>query len=366
MRVYKTIALLPGDGVGPEVIKETVKVLNVVADRAGIRLEYDECLVGGASIDMYGEPITARTLEICKNSDSVLLGAVGGDKWDNLPLKIRPERALLEIRKALGCFANLRPITLFSCLVDTTPVKSSLVQKGIDMVILRELNYGLYYGDRGRRNLANGEVEAYDTGTYTASAIRQIAQLGFEIARSRRRNIVSMDKSNILETSRLWREVVTQVSEMYPDITLKHQLIDSGAMLLITRPADFDVILVNNEFGDIISDEASVLAGAIGMVPSAALGLKPPFFFEPIHGSAPDIAGKNLANPIASILTGALLFQYGFGMNTEAAMIRTAVAEVLEAGYRTWDIAGSAIDYVSTSRMGDLIAEAVIHPQMKG
>jgi 3-isopropylmalate dehydrogenase len=361
MKIHKRIVLLPGDGIGPEVIEETVKVLDRVAVRADINLEYDKCLVGGASIDVYGKPITTNTLEICKNSDSVLLGAVGGAKWDCLPLDIRPERALLEIRKALGCFANLRPIKLPSCLGDTTPLKSSLVQNGIDMVILRELNYGLYYGKRGRRILANGEVEAYDTGTYTVGAIRQIAQLGFEIARSRRRNIVSMDKSNILETSRLWREIVTQVSETYPDVTVKHQLIDSGAMLLIMKPTDFDVILVNNEFGDIISDEASVLAGSIGMVPSAALGSKPPFFFEPIHGSAPDIAGKNLANPIASILTGALLFQYGFGMNREAEMIRTAVAEVLEAGYRTRDIAGSAREYISKSQMGDLIAEAVSH-----
>lgn len=359
MKIRKTIALLPGDGVGPEVMRETVKVLDRVAVSADIDLQYTECLVGGASIDVYGKPVTADALEICKGSDSVLLGAVGGAKWDGLPLDMRPERALLEIRKSLGCFADMRPITLPSFLADAAPVKRSLVRNGIDMVILRELNFGLYYGDRGRRVLADGELEAYDTGTYTVGAIRQIAELAFELARSRRRSVVSMDKANILETSRLWREVVTKVSEEYPDVTLKHQLIDSGSMLLLTRPNDFDVILVNNEFGDIISDEASVLAGSIGMVPSAALGPKPPFFFEPIHGSAPDIAGKSLANPIGSILAGALMLQYGLGMKRQADSIRAAVTRALEAGYRTQDLADSSRDYVSTSRMGDLIAEAV-------
>jgi len=361
MKVKKTIALLRGDGIGPEVIKEAVKVLDTVATKTSIEIQYDECLVGGASIDTYGKPITLETLQTCKESDVVLLGAVGGAKWDSLPLDMRPERALLEIRKELGCFANLRPIMLPSCLKDITPVKSSRVGNGIDMVILRELNYGLYYGGRGRRILDNGDTEAYDTAIYTITAIRQIAQLGFEIARSRRKNLVSMDKSNILETSCLWREVVTDVSEAYPDVALKHQLIDSGAMLLILKPSEFDVILVNNEFGDIISDEASVLAGSIGMVPSASIGSKPPFFFEPIHGTAPDIAGKNIANPLASILTAALIFEYGFKMDRQAEMIRTAVIKILEAGYRTKDIAGPEGKYVSTSQMGDLVAEAITH-----
>jgi 3-isopropylmalate dehydrogenase len=265
----------------------------------------------------------------------------------------------MTIRKTFGCFANLRPIWLPPCLADRTPLKPELVSGGIDIMIIREFIFGLYYGERGRRKLANGEIEAFDTSVYTEKAVHQVAKLAFDIAARRRKKLTSMDKSNILETSRMWREIVTRMGKDYPQVELRHQLIDSGAMLLMAKPAQFDVIVVNNEFGDIISDEASVLAGSLGMIPSAALGDHPPYFFEPIHGSAPDIAGQGIANPIATILTAAMILEYSFDLPEAAAGVRRAVEKVLNDGYRTRDITAPGQKYISTTEMGDRIASII-------
>jgi len=352
----KTIAVLPGDGVGPEVTREALKVLDAVAARTGLQFECIQGLVGGAAIDCCGEGLPEETLRICEDSDAIFLGAVGGPRWDDLPLEQRPESALLAIRRMSGCYANLRPIRLHPSLADRVPLKNNLVSQGVDIIIVRELMHGLYYGPRGRRPAQEGGEEAFDTAVYPVAAVEQVARLGFEIASRRRKHLVSMDKSNILETSRLWREVVARVASEYRDVTVRHQLIDSGAMLLMLQPSEFDVILVNNEFGDIISDEVSVLAGSLGMIPSASMGPRAPFFYEPTHGSAPDIAGRGIANPIGAILTAAMMLRYSFALENEARMIEAAVDATLAAGHRTPDIAGPSDTAISTSEMGSLIA----------
>ncbi|MCX7014999.1 MAG: 3-isopropylmalate dehydrogenase [Candidatus Sumerlaeota bacterium] len=357
MKSKKTIAVLPGDGIGQEVVPEALKVLDAIAAKASMRFEYRECAAGGESIRKHGTPITAETLAVCRASDAIFFGAFGWPEWDHLPLKERPEWAFIVLRKEFDCFANLRPIWLPPCLIDRTPFKREHLQAGVDFLIVRELVNGLYYGERGRRKRANGEIEAFDTTVYTERAVEQVARLSFELARKRRRSLVSMDKSSILESSRLWRETVTRVAGDYPDVALRHLLIDTGAMHVLLKPTELDVIVTNNEFGDILSDEVAVLAGSLGMIPSAALGTKPPFLFEPIHGSAPDIAGQGVANPIGAILAAAMMLEFGFGMEREARRVKAAVEAVLNAGHRTRDLARPGETTVSTRKMGDLIVE---------
>ena len=357
-RVLK-VAVLAGDGIGQEVIPETLKVLEAATRGRGVRFEWRECLVGGASIDAHGLPLTDEVLETCRRSDAILLGAAGGPKWDDQPLALRPEKAVLSIRKTFGLFANLRPIWLPECLRHRTPLRPDLLEGGVDMLIVRELNFGLYFGERGRRPGPEGDIEAYDTCVYSEKAVEQVARVAFDAAGRRRKRLMSLDKSNVLETSRLWREVVIRVGADYPDIELRHQLIDSATMVVVQRPTELDVILANNEFGDIISDEASVLGGSLGMIPSAAIGPRPPFFYEPISGSAPDIAGQGIANPIGAILSGALMLRYSFEMEEAAAAVEQAVRRALEAGHRTRDIADRNEKSIGTQEMTRRIIEAL-------
>src|ERR1700754_3007408 len=326
-----TIALLPGDGIGPKVASAARVVLDAVASD----LRYEEHLVGGASIDAHGTAITDEAMAAIKASDAVLLGAVGGPKWDSTdPNSIRPEQGLFRLRADLGLFANLRPVRPLPALYDASPLKRELIEN-TNMLIVRELTGGLYYGERGR-----SDGRAFDTCVYSVEEIERIARIGFEAARTR---VTSVDKANVLETSRLWREVVTRVhAEEFPGIELEHQLVDSAAMRLIAAPRDFDVILTENMFGDILSDEAAMLTGSIGMLPSASLGAGGPGVFEPVHGSAPDIAGQGIANPLAMILSGALLLRHGLGRESDAARIESAVDQALEAGLRTSDLGGTA------------------------
>ncbi|MFA6930042.1 MAG: 3-isopropylmalate dehydrogenase [Lentisphaeria bacterium] len=329
------LAVIEGDGIGPEIVQAAIQVLEKVAPE---RFQYQPVLAGGRSIDQHGIPLTDEALATCKNSDSVLLGAVGGPKWDNLPGHLRAERALLGIRKGLGLFANIRPARLFKVLKDACPLHQETAEKGFDMVIVRELTGGIYYGERGRKTDADGNTIAFDTEIYNQTEIDRIARVAFDLARKRTRKVCSVDKANILESSRLWRERVHEVAKEYPDIALSDMLVDNAAMQLIRDPAQFDVIVTANMFGDILSDEASQLTGSIGLLPSASLGESRCGMYEPIHGSAPDIAGKNLANPIATILSIAMMLRYSFDMNREAERIEAAVEKTLLKGCRTRDI----------------------------
>ncbi len=331
------IAVIEGDGIGPEIIASATKVLDVLGAKYGHRFEYDYVTAGGVSIDKFGVPLTDKAIAACKASDSVLLGAVGGYKWDTLPGHLRPERALLGIRKEMGLYANIRPAKLFPVLKDACPLKSEISQKGFDMVIVRELTGGIYYGERGRETGDNG-VEAYDTERYSEKEIDRIARIAFELAMKRTKKLASVDKANVLESSRLWREVVHQVAKEYPEVEVTDVLVDNAAMQLIRNPSQFDVIVTSNIFGDILSDEASQLTGSIGLLPSASLGETKRGMYEPIHGSAPDIAGKDIANPIATILSVAMMLRLSFGLGAEAAAIEAAVGITLDEGYRTRDI----------------------------
>ena len=351
------IAVLPGDGIGKDVMAQAIKALLKVGRRFGHSFQLTEYDVGGASIEKYGEPLTSEVISECKRSDAVLLGAVGGPTWDHLPLESRPEYGLLLLRKQLGCFANLRPIKHYPCLEKKTPLKRDILDRGVDLIVCRELMNGLYYGDRGFRTSTHGEREAFDTAVYSESAVRQIAHVAFRIARNRRRKVTSLDKSNILATSRLWRDIVTDVAAEYSDCTLEHQIIDTASMQIILNPSRYDVVLVNNEYGDIISEEASVLMTSHAMIPSASTGETGPSLFEPIHGSAPDIAGNDIANPIGAILTVALLLRHGFSLRTEAKALEAAVELALAHGYRTQDISTKGDSVVSTDEMGDRIIE---------
>jgi 3-isopropylmalate dehydrogenase len=354
-----TIAVLPGDGVGREVIAEAKKALSKVSqrfDRQFTLLEYD---VGGGSIEKTQTPMTDDVLEACKRSDAVLLGAVGGSEWDSLPLESRPEYALLQLRKELNCFANLRPIRSYHSLLDQIPIKRESIGRGVDLLVCRELLGGLYYGERGTLIAENGVEEAFDTAVYSADAVRRVSRVAFETARSRRNKVTSIDKSNILATSRLWRKTVTDVGSGYPDCALNHQIIDTASMRLILEPTEYDVILVNNEYGDILSEEASVLTASHGLIPSASIGEHPPFIFEPMHGSAPDIAGLGIANPIGAILSAAMLLRFNFGYEREASAIELAVETALERGYRTRDIARFGERTRTTGEMGDYIVELI-------
>ena len=356
------IAVIPGDGIGPEIIGEARKVLDKVGSVYGHDFLYKEVLMGGISIDTYGVPLTEEALETAKNSDSVLLGAVGGDvgnsKWYDVAPNLRPEAGLLSIRKGLNLFANIRPAYLYKELAAACPLKEEIIGDGFDMVIMRELTGGLYFGDRFTKEV-DGVMTAVDTLTYNETEIRRIAIKAFEIAMKRKKQVVSVDKANVLDSSRLWRKVVEEVAKDYPEVALSHMLVDNCAMQLVMNPGQFDVILTENMFGDILSDEASMITGSIGMLSSASMNESKFGMYEPSHGSAPDIAGKNIANPIATILSAAMMLRYSFDLDEEAKAMEKAVEAVLQEGYRTGDIFSEGNIRVSTTEMGDLIAERI-------
>jgi 3-isopropylmalate dehydrogenase len=359
-----TIAVLPGDGIGPEVIGQAVRVLQTVADRFGHTFATTEALVGVAAIEAEGDAISDATMELCQRSDAILFGAVGGTaRFEGPDSKVQPERALFRLRKELQLFANLRPVRPLNALLDASTIKTEFLQ-GTDLLVVRELTGGLYYGKPSEiRETAQG-LEAIDTLIYTEAEIERIVRTAFELARGRRKKVTSVDKANVLSSSRLWRRTAERIAADYPDVTLEHLLVDTCAMQLIRRPAGFDVIVTENMFGDILTDEASMLAGSMGMLPSASLGTRKTahgFFglYEPIHGTAPDIAGQDKANPIAAILTAALMLRYSFGLTREAEAIEAAVAHVIDAGYRTEDLGQSGKKMVGTKEMGSLVADAI-------
>ena len=356
------ITLIPGDGIGPEIVREAVKVLDSVADKYGHKFDYTKILMGGCSIDEYGVPLTDEAVATAKASDAVLLGAVGGNvgnsKWYDVAPNLRPEAGLLKIRKELGLFANLRPAYLYDELKAAWPLKEEIIGDGFDMVIMRELTGGLYFGDRYTKEI-DGLETAVDTLTYNEEEIRRIAIKGFEIAMKRRKKVTSVDKANVLDSSRLWRKIVHEVAKDYPEVEVSDMLVDNCAMQLVMNPGQFDVILTENMFGDILSDEASMITGSIGMLSSASLNKTKLGLYEPSHGSAPDIAGKNVANPIATILSAAMMLRYSLDLDKEADAIEAAVATVLKEGYRTTDIMSEGCTLVGTDKMGDLIAERV-------
>ena len=335
------IALVKGDGIGPEIVDSAVRVLEKVGEKYGHTFRCTPYLAGGCAIDACGIPLPEETIEGCKNADSVLLGAVGGPKWDKMPGNLRPEKALLGLRSALGLYTNLRPAKLYASLKEECPLRADIVEQGFDLMMVRELTGGIYFGERGRRDGKYGP-EAYDTEAYSVMEIERIARAAFDAARKRRKNVISIDKANVLETSRLWRETVHRIGEEYPDVQLSDMLVDNAAMQLVRRPSQFDVVVTSNMFGDILSDEASQITGSIGLLPSASLGATKCGLYEPIHGSAPDIAGQNKANPIATILSAAMMLRYAFDLSEEADCIERAVDAVLDEGLRTADIVGNS------------------------
>ncbi|MDQ8736087.1 3-isopropylmalate dehydrogenase [Paenibacillus sp. LHD-38] len=357
MSDVKKIAVIAGDGIGPEVVGEALKVLKKTEELYGYKFETEHGLFGGIAIDEKGTPLPQETLDLCKGADAVLLGAVGGPKWDNNSKELRPETGLLGIRKALGLFSNIRPATVFDCLKEASTLKPEVLE-GTDLIVVRELTGGIYFGEKFRREGAGGE-EAVDTCVYNVQEIERIVRQAFDIAMTRGKRLASVDKANVLETSRLWREVVNRIAPEYPEVELEHVLVDNCAMQLLRRPSSFDVIVTENMFGDILSDEAAMLTGSIGMLSSASLGEGSFGLYEPVHGSAPDIAGQGISNPIATILSVALMFRLTFGYHEAAAAIEAAVKEVLDAGHRTGDIAVDKSKAIGTTEMGDLIVAAL-------
>ncbi|MCR5256122.1 MAG: 3-isopropylmalate dehydrogenase [Acetatifactor sp.] len=357
------ITCIPGDGIGPEIVAEAKKVLDKVGEVYGHSMNYTDILMGGASIDACGEPLTDEAIATAKAADAVLMGSIGGDTttspWYKLPPNLRPEAGLLKIRKALNLFANLRPAVLYDELSGACPLKDEISKAGFDMMIMRELTGGLYFGER-KTVTENGKLKAIDTLTYTEDEIRRIAIKGFDIAMKRRKKVTSVDKANVLDSSRLWRKVVEEVAKDYPEVKLEHMLVDNCAMQLVKDPAQFDVILTENMFGDILSDEASMVTGSIGMLASASLNDTKFGLYEPSHGSAPDIAGKDIANPIATILSASMMLRYSFDLDKEADAIDRAVKQVLKDGFRTGDIYSEGMTKVGCSKMGDLIAERIL------
>ncbi len=344
------IITIPGDGIGPEVVAEAVRLLDIIADKFGHDFSYSERLMGGCSIDKHGVPLTDEALADCKASDAVLLGAVGGPKWDDPNAKVRPEQGILALRKGLGVFANLRPAKPHPALFDSSPLKPEKL-KGVDVLVIRELTGGLYFGHKAREKAAGGHVRAVDTLEYYDYEIERVINLAFRLAYGRRKKVSSVDKANILESSRLWRQVASGIAAEHADITFEHVLVDTAAMRLINAPASFDVLVTENMFGDILTDEASVLCGSMGMLPSASLGDGGPGLYEPIHGSAPDIAGKRIANPVGTILSAALLLRHSLHLEKEAAAVETAVDSAITDGCRTADLGGK----LSTKEMADEI-----------
>jgi 3-isopropylmalate dehydrogenase len=353
------IAVIPGDGIGPEVVKQAFKVLDVVEKKYDCKFEYTEVLMGGVAIDATGVPLPEETVTICKDSDAVLLGAVGGEKWDVLPGHLRPEAGLLGIRKALNVFANLRPAIMFPQLKSASTLKEEVLGDGLDIMVIRELTGGAYFGEKSRSNTEDGGEKAWDTMAYSTYEIERIAKVAFETAMKRNNKLTLVDKANVLESSRLWRETVTKIATQYPEVELNYMYVDNAAMQLIRNPKQFSTIVTENLFGDILSDEASMLTGSLGMLPSASLGETKLGLYEPIHGSAPDIAGQDKANPIATIMSVAMMLRYSFDMEEAANAIEKAVASILDKGYRTGDIMENGMTLVGTEKMGDLIAEAL-------
>ena len=356
------VAVIKGDGIGPEIVDQAVRVLDAAAEKSGHEFTYKQILMGGASIDAYGKPLTEETLETARNSDAVLMGSIGGNTttspWYRLPAELRPEAGLLALRKGLGLFANIRPAYLYEELKKACPLRDEIIGDGFDMVIMRELTGGLYFGERSTE-VVDGIRVAKDSLTYNENEIRRIAVKAFDIARKRKKHVISVDKANVLDSSRLWRQVVEEVAKDYEDVTYEHMLVDNCAMQLVNDPKQFDVILTENMFGDILSDEASMITGSIGMLSSASLAEGKFGLYEPSHGSAPDIAEKDIANPIATILSAAMMLRYSFDLDAEADMIEMAVKKVLKDGYRTVDIMSDGMVQVGTKAMGDLIIERI-------
>ena len=357
-----TIAVIPGDGIGPEIVREACRVLDRIGEVYGHSFDYTEVLMGGVSIDAHGVPLTDEALETARKSDSVLLGAVGGNvgnsRWYDAAPNLRPEAGLLAIRKGLGLFANIRPACLYGELAGACPLKSEIIGDGFDMVIMRELTGGLYFGERYTKEV-DGVTTAVDTLVYNENEIRRIAVKAFDIAMKRKKHVTSVDKANVLDSSRLWRKVVEEVAGDYPEVTLTHMLVDNCAMQLVMNPGQFDVILTENMFGDILSDEASMITGSIGMLSSASMNEGKFGLYEPSHGSAPDIAGKDIANPIATILSAAMMLRYSFDLDKEAEAVEKAVKQVLKEGYRTADIMSEGCVQVGTGQMGELICQRI-------
>lgn len=354
---YK-LAVIPGDGIGPDVVEQTLLVLDKVGEKFGHTFHYHKVLAGGCAIDATGGCLPQETIDVCKASDAVLLGAVGGWKWDTLPGDQRPERALLGLRKALGLFANLRPALLFEQLADASPLKPEILAGGLDIVVVRELTGGIYFGEKGFKDTDLGPA-AYDVEQYAEEEVRRIAKVAFDMAMKRSKHVTSVDKANVLESSRLWRRVVAEVAQDYPEVTLDNLYVDNAAMQLVRNPRQFDVIVTSNIFGDILSDEASQITGSIGMLPSASLAQGNFGMYEPVHGSAPDIAGQDKANPMATILSAAMMLRYTFGLLQEADAVENAVKAVLDQGYRTPDLFAGEGTLIGTAEMGRRIAEAI-------
>ncbi len=358
----KNIAVIKGDGIGPEIVTEAMKVLDKVAAKYGHKFNYEQLLMGGCSIDANGVPLTDETIGRCKDSDAVLMGSIGGDTtkspWYKLPANLRPEAGLLKIRKSLGLFANLRPCLLFSELASACPLKTEISEKGFDMLIMRELTGGLYFGERHTGEV-DGVMTAVDTLSYNEKEIRRIAVKAFDVAMKRRKKVTSVDKANVLDSSRLWRKVVEEVAKDYPEVKLEHMLVDNSAMQLVKDPAQFDVMVTENMFGDILSDEASMITGSIGMLPSASMNETKFGLYEPSGGSAPDIAGQNKANPIATILSAAMMLRYSFDMTEEADAVENAVRQAIRDGFRTGDIMSEGMKLLPCSEMGSKIAEYI-------
>ncbi len=354
------IAVLPGDGIGPDVIAESVKILEVLGKSFNHKFKFHDGIIGGVAVDNLGLALPKETLELCQSCDAVLFGAVGGPKWDNPQAKVRATDGILELRKRLSLFANLRPVKITPALVDSTPLKSNIV-KDVDLLVVRELTGGLYFGQPKKQWRSSSGRQAVDTMTYSEKEIERIVRMGFELARGRSKKLVSVDKANVLESSRLWRQIVTEISSNYPDVELRHVFIDACTMQLLQHPKEFDVIVTSNVFGDILTDEASVLAGSLGMLPSASLSGLPSGktfgLYEPVHGTAPDIAGKNIANPIATILSAAMMLRYSFNLMAEAKAVEDAIEATLNEGYRTPDIWAEGDTKVGTEEMGNLIIQ---------
>lgn len=348
------IAIIGGDGIGPEIVASAVEILDEIAKKYNHTFNYTKVAAGGAAYDQYGHSLPQETIDVCKNSDGILFGAVGGDQWDNVARDKRPEAAILGLRKELGLFANLRPGLLFEALKDSSPLRSEIVGDGFDIMVVRELTGGIYFGERGRKETENGQA-AYDIEEYSEMEIKRIAKLAFDMAMKRNKKVTSVDKANVLESSRLWRETVAKVAEDYPEVELNHLYVDSAAMQVVSYPKQFDVLLTTNLFGDILSDEISVLSGSIGLLPSASLGESRNGLYEPIHGSAPDIAGQGIANPIGTILSAAMMLRYSLDLDKEADCIEKAVAKTLDEGYRTMDIAKGEEKGLGTEEITEII-----------
>ena len=354
----KTIAVIRGDGIGPEIVEQAIAVLDTAAKKFGHSFCYTEAPMGGCAIDEFGVPLPESSRQICLASDSVLLGAVGGPKWDAQPPENRPEKGLLKLRGAMNLYSNIRPAHMFQELASACPLRADIAVKGVDFVVVRELIGGVYFGEHTLYE-KNGEPAAQDIMPYTEHEIRRIAHVAFQTARKRRKIVTSVDKANVLATSRLWRKTVSAVAEEYPDVELRHMYVDNASMQMIRDPSQFDVIVTENLFGDILSDEASQITGSVGMIPSSSMGDGTRGLYEPIHGSAPDIAGRNIANPLGTILSGALLLRHSLGLEQEAAAIEKAVSQVLDEGYRTGDIFSEGCTKVGCTEMGDLVAARV-------